>query len=495
MVKSKLDLNYNKIDYVQNDLIHYEQLIYDLVGILNTSISFCAHSRDVIDRLILYHINSNELESKKDHNPSEIIQKLSSIHESETVISSNDSEYDFIRFGNNGIIYSFPKSIISSLKGSYIYEQIQEDQRTVDGTLYLDYSNDETLAPLLMDSLMNKKINLDAYTLEEQLELLDLFEYCNLPLPVELMDCRERRDTKKKKYEEGDVSLIINGKSNYIIKEYLIKNGLWNNYVMNYDNGFVDYNFMDESLSMNKKYEYIEYIYEYMKNNIIDIETEKIISINKELLEKEMCDLFGDEGRKAVKKGILPFKYFNDTKILVNKVMEAPLVNWLGKEKKWKLLFRASEHDYSAEQFHKYCDYRGETLVLIKHIGHNNHMNIFGGYTDHSWDSANCWKSYSKKFLFTLSNEHGIPPTQYEYIDHDKNCGIFCGSLYGPSFGGGCDICIYDQCHTNTKSYCNAHSYSEKNTPQKSSLFVNTNDEDSINNFKIEDYEVWGRYY
>ena len=42
-----------------------------------------------------------------------------------------------------------------------------------------------------------------------------------------------------------------------------------------------------------------------------------------------------------------------------------------------KLLYRASELEYSAAQFHKLCDDQGPTITIIK----SNFGNIFGGYT------------------------------------------------------------------------------------------------------------------
>ncbi|KAK8811552.1 hypothetical protein WA158_003286 [Blastocystis sp. Blastoise] len=168
------------------------------------------------------------------------------------------------------------------------------------------------------------------------------------------------------------------------------------------------------------------------------------------------------------------------------------LNEWIGKEKQWELLFRASEHEYKASEFHKYCDNKRETVTLIKHIGHNNHINIFGGYTDQNWDSSCEKKSYSKEFLFTLSNEYNIPPTKYDYTNNDKSAAILCSSSYGPIFGiGHTDLCICDNCHTDNNSYCYANYYDTVTTSQKSSLFVNTKDSNSINQFIIDDYEVW----
>ena len=57
------------------------------------------------------------------------------------------------------------------------------------------------------------------------------------------------------------------------------------------------------------------------------------------------------------------------------------LSEWLGNEYKSKLLYRASEHGYSGQSFHEYCDDKGPTLVIIKSSGGW----IFGGYTTQSW--------------------------------------------------------------------------------------------------------------
>ena len=57
------------------------------------------------------------------------------------------------------------------------------------------------------------------------------------------------------------------------------------------------------------------------------------------------------------------------------------LREWLGNDYKWKLLYRASEHEYSAKSFHECCDDKGPTLVIIKSSGGW----IFGGYTTQSW--------------------------------------------------------------------------------------------------------------
>ena len=56
------------------------------------------------------------------------------------------------------------------------------------------------------------------------------------------------------------------------------------------------------------------------------------------------------------------------------------LQEWLGEKCKWNLCYRASQDGWSAQDFHRHCDNKGPTVVLIKA---NNC--IFGGYTDKNW--------------------------------------------------------------------------------------------------------------
>ncbi|KAK8789848.1 hypothetical protein WA158_006628 [Blastocystis sp. Blastoise] len=488
MVKEKVLFDIDKFNRLKEDINVYEELMKDVVNVFGSVINLGIHSGISINRLIK-HIEDDCIEKEGERNEFEkkcVYESKNNEDVNVNIDDNDDNDMDLIRFTNNGPVFQVSKSVLDTLKGSFIDDQREEEKRTNDGTAFLDYRGNDIFIYYLLDYLNGKKVYFDSFSYEEQLEILNLFEFCGLVIPLELIDCRDRRDRKMKKYEEGDeVELIINGNKNDSINEYLVKNGLWNNYVMNYDNGFIDYNPVDDSLYMNKQYEYIKYITEYVNNGYIDIEEEKLSDINKELLEKEMVELFSEKGREEVKEAITPFKCFKGTKILINKVMETPLVNWLDKEKKWKLLFRASEHSYSASEFHKYCDNKGETVTLIKHIGHNNHINIFGGYTNQDWDSSTGYKHYSREFLFTLSNEHNIPPTQYNNTSGSN--AIYCNSSYGPTFGGGHDIYISNQCHSNTSSYSNPHSYSFYNTSQGSTLFAN------MSSFTVEDYEVWGR--
>ena len=58
------------------------------------------------------------------------------------------------------------------------------------------------------------------------------------------------------------------------------------------------------------------------------------------------------------------------------------LQKWLGKKCGWNLCYRASRDGWDAQDFHRHCDNKGPTVVLVKA---NNY--IFGGYVDQHRES------------------------------------------------------------------------------------------------------------
>ena len=135
---------------------------------------------------------------------------------------------------------------------------------------------------------------------------------------------------------------------------------------------------------------------------IIDKEYEYIIQSFSTFLENEDNDydeLIEKLDRKKVnqllKKGILNINnsdvhffffplyspFLKDT-ILFGEEYDFYLREWLGNNYIWKLLYRASEHGYTAKSFHNYCDnVKGPTLVIMK----SSEGWIFGGYATQSW--------------------------------------------------------------------------------------------------------------
>ncbi|KAK8811272.1 hypothetical protein WA158_003007 [Blastocystis sp. Blastoise] len=170
MVKEKVEFDANKMGDVQKDVIHFERLIGDLIGILSKSISFCIHSGESVNELVnRLTRNCEGMNDKNGDDPKLIIQESSFLNENDSTMNNNDNGIDYIRFTSNGPVYSLPKRVTNSLVGTYLYEQCQDDKKTVDGEAYLDYPYDETLFPLLIDSLMNKKVNIDKLKLGDQI--------------------------------------------------------------------------------------------------------------------------------------------------------------------------------------------------------------------------------------------------------------------------------------------------------------------------------------
>ena len=56
------------------------------------------------------------------------------------------------------------------------------------------------------------------------------------------------------------------------------------------------------------------------------------------------------------------------------------LQKWLGEKCKWNLCYRASKDGWRTQDFHRNCDNKGPTVVLVK-----GSDCIFGGYTDQNW--------------------------------------------------------------------------------------------------------------
>jgi hypothetical protein len=95
---------------------------------------------------------------------------------------------------------------------------------------------------------------------------------------------------------------------------------------------------------------------------------------------------------------------------------------------KWNLLYRASEHGFSAENFHSKCDNHANTLTVIK----STNGNIFGGYTEQMWSSTDKFKTDNNAFIYSLVNKDKNPVKMK--VQEPQNA-IYCDSKYGPCFG------------------------------------------------------------
>ncbi|KAK8810484.1 hypothetical protein WA158_007059 [Blastocystis sp. Blastoise] len=204
MVKEKVLFDIDKFNRLKEDINVYKELMKDVVDVFGSVINLGIHSGISINRLIK-HIGDECIVKEGERNEFEKKCVYESNNNEDMNVNMNtndDDDMDLIRFKNSGPIFQISKSVLDSLKGSFIEEQCEEELRTNDGSIFLDYPGKDVFIYYLLDYLNGKKVNFDQFSYEEQLEILNLFEFCGLIIPIELLNCRERRDTKKKKMKK-----------------------------------------------------------------------------------------------------------------------------------------------------------------------------------------------------------------------------------------------------------------------------------------------------
>ena len=135
---------------------------------------------------------------------------------------------------------------------------------------------------------------------------------------------------------------------------------------------------------------YPDIIWEYIETNNMSEESLKQFDDDTELLndlDAIHCD--DSDIRLKISRCCLknPSELLVNTQ-LVNQQYDAKLREWIGNDYQWRLIYRASEHEYTASSFHECCDYvKGPTLIVIKSSGGW----IFGGYTTKSWRESSIY--------------------------------------------------------------------------------------------------------
>ena len=135
--------------------------------------------------------------------------------------------------------------------------------------------------------------------------------------------------------------------------------------------------------------------------------------------KKENEDNNSDEPNQNVKSRI-------DSKIIIDPKHLELLDKWFNKELNYKLLYRATEEQYSAKTFHSKVDEFKNTIIFIKDI--NNF--IFGGFTRKTWDGTRIFKRDQNAIVFNLDKE-------IYYKINDASHAIFCDPEYLAIFGEG----------------------------------------------------------
>jgi len=115
------------------------------------------------------------------------------------------------------------------------------------------------------------------------------------------------------------------------------------------------------------------------------------------------------------------------------------------------VLYAASKDGDKSSDFHSACDNKGPTVVIVE----TTTGVVFGGYSNENW-SYGGWVRSSHSFLFQI--RPNVRKCPIKYSPH----GIYGGSGFGPTFGGGNDLYISSNALSNQNSYVNGHSYACK---------------------------------
>jgi hypothetical protein len=127
---------------------------------------------------------------------------------------------------------------------------------------------------------------------------------------------------------------------------------------------------------------------------------------------------------------------------------------WLERQKgslRLELLYQASRDGFKSEDFHRLCDNKGAAVSVIR----SKEGYVFGGYADQSWSSSYSYIASTSAFLFSLLRPLSSVAVKLPLNGRNNQKAMYCDSSYGPIFGCGHDIVVYDSADTNSNSNTN----------------------------------------
>ena len=150
-----------------------------------------------------------------------------------------------------------------------------------------------------------------------------------------------------------------------------------------------------------------------------------------------------------------------------------------------ELIYRGTRDGMISNVFHNKCDNKGESIILIK----NEKGNIFGGYASIPWTnpSNSTWHSAPESFIFTLSNIYNAEPTKFPSKNDQNEVRHY--SSWGPCFGRGCDIGVYDDIIN--KGGWSKFPYTYPDILGKGKSIFTGDSNNSNEKFKIKEIEVF----
>lgn len=123
------------------------------------------------------------------------------------------------------------------------------------------------------------------------------------------------------------------------------------------------------------------HILNYLRNEKLICSDETLVSLREQLVaEAKFYHLEGLISQLCPQP-----KVFKESSIITSFDDENTLLSWMSDEPsdaKWGILYKATRDGFKPANFHKRCDGKSPTLVVIK-----SGENIFGGYARKPWSS------------------------------------------------------------------------------------------------------------
>ena len=223
-------------------------------------------------------------------------------------------------------------------------------------------------------------------------KLLDDLNFLELPIKKEILrELGRNEDNEIMEAWREKRALKVNNEYNKEFIDLLKKNELLDTVFNNQNLGDIQYIEDQKSFTLPIHLKYYDVIVDCLKNGkIINKELIKKNSDNSDadelINEMEMIGIELNDDNKEEIRGCFGSQILRESTILEDTQYDKALKEWLGSEHEWKMIYRASDHDYSASSFHEHCNNVTPTLVIIK--SHNDC--IFGGYTTQSWKADQC---------------------------------------------------------------------------------------------------------
>ena len=296
----------------------------------------------------------------------------------------NDKEPSFIYRGES--LSKINTDLVVNYPGSYFYREYMDGERTKDGDIFIDCdgTNDELIIKYMKNDVSLIE-DVKKMSLEGRNKLIDDLTFLELPIKKDVLSelCHNEDNEMMEAWRDRRVVMVNHENEldfNNQLKKYKLLNSIFDNEYLK----DIHYDKQNHSFNINLNMDYCDVIADYLKNGK---------SINEELIANDddsadylinEMDMIGielnDDDEEEIRGCFHPPLFMYISNIIDRRKYDGILQEWCG-DYNWRLIFRASDNDYLAKSFHRCCDGRKPTLIVIKSSGGW----IFGGYTTQSW--------------------------------------------------------------------------------------------------------------